>query len=162
MRVLAPELAIALHCCAAVHALVDYRDPIVDAMVVLGVCIERLDHEPLIGMCITHLGPAHASTLVVAADIEQLLATAAGVLRELQRSTAAWQRLENDNGHRAQGLSITTECMVEAARSPNHLEQPFSTSTCPILRDKRPKWFPPIPRSLALSGSADGSVMRAQ
>lgn len=80
-------------------------DPIVDAMVVLGVCIEDLDHEPLIGMCITHLGPAHASTLVVAADIEQLLATAAGVLPDLQRSTAAlWQRLENDNGHRAQGL----------------------------------------------------------
>jgi hypothetical protein len=80
MGVLAPELGIALHCCAAVNAMIDHRDPIVDAMVVLGVCIERFDHEPLIGMCITHLRPAHASTVVAAADIEQLLATAAGVL----------------------------------------------------------------------------------
>lgn len=43
-------------------------------------------------------------------------------------------------------------------RESNHLEQPFSTSTCPILRDKRSEWFPPNPRSLALSGSLSGSV----
>jgi hypothetical protein len=62
LRVLAAKLGVSFHRRPAIRARVDHGDPIEDASIVLGVCVERLDHEPLIGMCSAHLGPTHALT----------------------------------------------------------------------------------------------------
>jgi hypothetical protein len=80
MWMLATELGVPLHRCPPVGTDVDDRNPIEDALVVLGVCVESFDNEPLIGMCSTHVFPAHVSRVGTAADNEQLLEEAAGVL----------------------------------------------------------------------------------
>lgn len=61
MRMQATKLGIALHRRAAVVADIDYRDAFDDANIVLGPRVQDLDHEPPIGMSVTHVGPAHAS-----------------------------------------------------------------------------------------------------
>lgn len=79
LRVFATKRGVPLHRCTPVRARVDHGDPIEDTLIVLGMCIERLDNEPLIGMCNTHLCPAHISRVGTDSDSEQLLDEAEGV-----------------------------------------------------------------------------------
>jgi hypothetical protein len=62
LRVFSSKLPVPLHHGPAIRAPVDHGDPIEDAMSVLAVRLERLDHEPLIGVCSTHFLPAHVSS----------------------------------------------------------------------------------------------------
>jgi len=73
MWVLASQFAIALHRCPTIRADVDHSDPIQDATIVLGVCVQSLDHEPLIRMSSAHLRPEHVFTLRADRGLEQLL-----------------------------------------------------------------------------------------
>lgn len=43
MWMLAPELAVALHCCPAIRADVDHRDAIKNTMIIFRVCVQGLD-----------------------------------------------------------------------------------------------------------------------
>lgn len=79
MRVFAAKFGVPLHRGTSVGADVDHCNSIEDALIVLGVCVERLDHEPLIGMRNTHLFPAHVPRVGTDSDSEQLLDEAAGV-----------------------------------------------------------------------------------
>jgi hypothetical protein len=60
-RVQTPKLAVPLHGCPAIGAELQHRHAIENATIALGMSIEHLDHEPLIGMGIAHLYPAHTS-----------------------------------------------------------------------------------------------------
>jgi len=64
MRMKATKLGIALHRRPAVVANIDDRDTIDDATIILGPRLQNLDHEPLIGMNVTHVGPAHVPTVL--------------------------------------------------------------------------------------------------
>ena len=70
---LAVRLGVSLHRRTPVSANVDHRNSIDDALIILRVCVECFDHEPLIWMCITHLCPAHTSRVGTESDSEQLL-----------------------------------------------------------------------------------------
>ena len=95
LRMFATKLGVPLHRCASVGADVDHRNPIEDALIILGACVEGLHHEPLIWMCSTHLCPAHSSRVGTDSDSEQLLDEAAGVSAAAVFSTAdSWQRRE--------------------------------------------------------------------
>ena len=80
MWVLTTELGVALHRCAPVGTDVYHRNSIEYALVVLGVRVKSLDHKPVIGMCSTHVFPAHTSRVSTGPDSEQLLDEAAGIL----------------------------------------------------------------------------------
>jgi hypothetical protein len=60
MRMQSTKLRVALHRCPAIDAGVDHSNAIDDATIVLGARVQSLDHEPLIGMSVTHVRPAHA------------------------------------------------------------------------------------------------------
>jgi hypothetical protein len=62
MRMLAAKLAVTLHCGSTVRTCVDHCDAIEDAMIVLAMSLERLDHEPSIGMRRADLAPSVVST----------------------------------------------------------------------------------------------------
>ena len=72
MRMQATKLGMALHRRPAIDADIDHRDAIDDATIILGARVQSLDHEPLIGMSITHVGPAHGPTVRAGADRGQL------------------------------------------------------------------------------------------
>lgn len=59
LRVLPSQLAIAAKRSGAVRADLQHRDPIEDASVRLGVGLQRLDHQPVVGMGRTDIRPAH-------------------------------------------------------------------------------------------------------
>jgi hypothetical protein len=73
VRMLTPQLGVALHRGPTIYTLVDHGDPIVDALIVFRMRVQRLDHEPLLGVCSTHFRPAHGFTVAAESDIEQLL-----------------------------------------------------------------------------------------
>jgi len=64
MRMKATKLGIALHRRPAAVANIDHRDTIDDATIILGTRVQNLDHEPLIGMSVTHVGPPHVPTVL--------------------------------------------------------------------------------------------------
>jgi hypothetical protein len=96
MRMLTTELGVTLHRRSPVGTDVDHRNPIEDALIVLGVCVESLDHEPLIGMCSTHVFPAHTSRVATASDCEQLLDEAAGVLSSRRQTRGSADEQPSD------------------------------------------------------------------
>ena len=59
LRMLPVEFGIPFHCRRAIRADLYHRDPIEDAATFGRMCLKGLDHEPLIGMSCTHVGPAH-------------------------------------------------------------------------------------------------------
>src|SRR5262249_45106180 len=50
----------------------DYSDAIENAVIVLAMCFERFDHQPLIGMSRADLAPSHATTLTSSCDSDQV------------------------------------------------------------------------------------------
>ena len=78
MRMQATNLRIALHRRPAVDAGIDHRDTIDDATIILGSRVQNLDHEPPIGMSVTHVGPAHVPTVPADPDAGQLSDKAVG------------------------------------------------------------------------------------
>ena len=94
--VLAAQLGVALHGSPPVGAHIDHCDAIEDALIVLGMRVERFDNEPLIGMCHAHLSPAHATRAGTESDSEQLLDEAVGRFATRARFSTAdsWQRRE--------------------------------------------------------------------
>jgi hypothetical protein len=61
MRMIAAKLAVALHRGSTIRAGFHDRDAIEDAVVVLAMRFERLDHKPLIGMSRADFTPQHES-----------------------------------------------------------------------------------------------------
>lgn len=60
MRMFALQLAVPFHRGATIRAGLGYRDAIEEAMIVLAMGFECLDHEPLIGVSDANLAPLHA------------------------------------------------------------------------------------------------------
>ena len=76
MRMLAAKLPVSLHGRATVGADLDDPNSIEDAEVVRAVRLERLNDEPLVGMCCADLAPPHATTLTGSCDTGQFFAVA--------------------------------------------------------------------------------------
>jgi hypothetical protein len=72
-RMLAAKLAITLHGGTTIRAELDNPNTIEDAVVIRTVRLERLNDEPLIGMCRADLAPPHAVTLPGRCDRREFL-----------------------------------------------------------------------------------------